>query len=170
MSISALAETASPPRVIPGPTRHFTPDMIDDWLLGRLEKVWPGRTEAYWRGRFGGFLQSNDYLMLCNDRAVMVAERKMHPITSAATVWVLFCWSRDTLPGEWLEKSKVMPMIELYRGARRWLTDMNGERMLCGLCDDLRYDHLADQWLMQRAAEGGLVVDLRPYKAKGGGL
>jgi hypothetical protein len=160
-----MANAAAPLELPPvaGPIRRFTADMLDEWLFGRLEKMWPGHPEAYWRGRFLGFEQSNDYLAVRNNRAVLLAERKTQPITGKPMVWVVFCWSRDTADGAWLEVSKARPVIDLYNHCRRWLTDMQGERMLCGLCDDLRGDHIMRLWVVGKTTDGIPVVDVRPH-------
>jgi hypothetical protein len=148
----------------PGPIRRLSADAIDDWLLGRLEKIWPGHPPAYWRGRFLGFQASNDYLSICNDRAVLVASRLQHPISAHPFVVVWFCWSRDTREGDWLAIDRSQPMINLYNHCRRWMTEMDGERMLLGMCDDLRGDHIVKQWIEWRGVEGIPVVDVRPYR------
>lgn len=147
-----------------GPIRRFTVDMIGDWMLERIETVWPGRPSAHWLGLFAGFQASNDYLCICNDRAVLLAERKLHPMAAAPMVYVVFCWSRDTEPGNWLADKKGQPVFDLYNACRRWLTEMGGERMICGLCDDLRGDRIAKLWLGWRGTEGVPVIDVKPYR------
>lgn len=162
----AAADPAPDTKLVSGPIRRFTAAMIDPWLIDRIEKVWPSRTEQYWRNLLAGFMASNDYLFICNDRAVLLAERKPQPMAARPMVWVIFCWSRDTKPGEWLSDKLCQPVIELYNYTRRWMTEMDGERMLCALCDDIRGDRTVRLWLEWRAVQGAPVVSALPYAAK----
>jgi hypothetical protein len=41
---------------------------------------------------------------------------------------------------------------------------MGGERMICGICDDLRGDSIARFLIEQGSADGAPLVDVGPYK------
>lgn len=131
-----MAESAPPPLSKGGAIRRFTADMIDRWFLDRLEKVRPGLSAANWIGRFAGFQASNDYLCICNDRVVLFASRQQQPITGSWLVVVWFCWSRDNDEFGRLINKYHPAAQALYDFCRRWLSDMGGERMICGLSDD----------------------------------
>ena len=158
-----------PPETIPekpvwqrkSPTRKFTADMIDPWLRERLEIKWPGHSDAWWHGKFRFWEQSNEFLCIYNDRAVLLAERKNHPITNRPEAEVIFCWSRDA-EGSWLVRDKSTPVMPLYWEMRRWISDQGGERFWCGLCDDLRGDTIARLMIEQGPATGmvGVVVEI----------
>jgi hypothetical protein len=145
------------------PIRKFTADMLDPWMLERLNLIWPGHADVTWRGRFLAFQASNEYHCICNDRAVLLAERIRQPMTGKPIVMVVLCWSRDA-DKAWLPRDKGQPCVALYNDCRRWLTDMGGERMICGICDDLRGDSIARFLIEQGSADGAPLVDVGPYK------
>lgn len=147
-----------------GPIRRMTADDIDPWMVRRLDMVWPGSTAARWRSLMTGFSSSNDYLAVCNDSCVMLAERKPHPMAAKPMVWVVFAFSRETAEGDWLVVDRSRPLIQLYMHCRRWLTDMGGERMICGLCDDLRSDTIESAWVGKQVVDGGRAIYARPYQ------
>lgn len=151
------------PWQVKSPVRRFTADMIDPWFLDRLEKVWPGHSAATWRGRFLGFGQSNEYLPICNDRAVLLAVALRQPMTGQPIVMEVLAWSRDATEG-WLSRDKSQAVFALYARCRQWLSGMKGERMVLGLCSDVRGDTIARHMIEEGGAEGAPLVDVGPYK------
>lgn len=151
------------PWAIKSAIRRFTADMIDPWFLGRLEKIWPGHSAATWRGRFLGFGQSNEYLPICNDRAVLLAMVIRQPMTGKPIVMEVLAWSRDATEG-WIQRDQGQAIFELYRHCRRWMTDMGGERVVLGVCSDLRGDTIARVMIEQNGGGGAPLVDVGPYR------
>lgn len=152
------------PRGAHGPIRRLAGDEIDAWFLGRLAAMWPGSSEQTWRGKLAGYGMSNDYLCIRNDRAVLIAQRRLSPLSGKWLVDVLLCWSRDgdgdaDGSGGWLPSSYAGPVLALYNFCRQWLTDMRGERIVAGMCDDLRGDLLMKLMPQERRAP---LVELKP--------
>jgi hypothetical protein len=156
-AVSNIGDT--PPWAVKSLTRRFTADMIDSWLLGRLNKIWPGVADVTWRGRFLAFGQSNEYLPICNDRAVLLAEIRRQPMSGRPIVWEVLAWSRDA-EDDWLPREKGQALFALYQHARQWMDGMNGERLILGVCSDLRGDTIARVMIEQGNAHGGPLVDI----------
>lgn len=144
--------------------RRFTAEMMDDWFYRRLDAQWPGTARAVWHGRFVAFGMSNEYLPLCNDRAVLLAQVWHNPLTARPVVIEILAWSRDVEDDYWLSRENSRPLIALYNHCRRWLTGMRGERMVIGVCSDVRGDALGSMMLGDSVDDGGPLVDVGPYR------
>jgi hypothetical protein len=131
-------ETAAP-RL---PIQRFTADMVDEWLIGRLNDLWPGRPELHWRNKIADFARSNDYLLITNGEAVLCAMKLTHPVSNMPMPIEVFAFSRSARlthdgTGNWTIPDHDGGLADLYRYARAWLRSMKAFRMVCGTCSDM---------------------------------
>lgn len=140
---------------------RFTQDMVDEWLLMRLNDMWPNRSESYWRGKIAGIAASNDFLFITNGPAVLCMMQFAHAMTARPLVVEVFGWARAARvstdgTGDWIVPGQVdRPLGELYRHAREWMRSMKGFRMIAGTCSDLAPACLKDE------LRGHYMVDAR---------
>jgi len=139
-------------RMLANPIVAFTPAMVDEWMLSRLEDRWPGYTEATWRGKFAGFSGSNDYLFVTNGDSVLLMMKMAHQITMKPVIMEIFGWSRSAIQtkdgvGNWWfggDYKRERPLFDLYRHAKGWMKGMSAVRIIAGTCSDLAPSRLKE--------------------------
>ena len=142
----------------PLPIMRLTPEMVDDWLLGRLAATWPMRSPGYWRDRIADLSRSNDVLLITNGAAVLCAIRMPHLMSGIPEVTEIFVFSRAAQPTEEgisIPEEHHGPVVELYHRAREWQIEMGASRMVIGRCSDLTVGE------MRRYLKGRYLMDVR---------
>jgi hypothetical protein len=130
----------------PLPIQRFTVDMVDQWLIERINAAWPDRkwSERDLRGRIADLARSNDVLLITNGSAVLCAVRTPHLMAGVAEVHEVFAFSRSARPspdgsGKWRipDTDALAALVDLYRRAREWKTEMGAVGMVACKCSDL---------------------------------
>lgn len=122
--------------------RRMSPEALDSWLLMRLNDQWGERPERMWRDKFANFAASNDYLLITNDQAVLLAMVYRDPITMKHLVMERFVWCRasDKKDGMWQISPRSYEEGELaglYRYLRDWARSFGAARLYVGYCSDM---------------------------------
>ncbi len=128
------------------PIRRWAIADFDDWLLERLVHRWGGVSLA-WQRKFLGF-QSNDYLLITNEDAVLLAMQQRHVMIAQPICMEVFAWSRDATLKNGIYDSAGNALRPLYRQMKEWARGMNATRIYTGVCSD--YPHSTVQEIMGR--------------------
>lgn len=130
----------------PLPIRRFMPADVDDWLIERLNAAW-GRRD--WRALIQANASSNDVLLITNDSAALCAVRTRHLMAGVPEVHEVFAFSRYARlaqdgSGNWTipDESALKALVDLYRRAREWKTEMGAVGMVVCKCSDLTVSDL----------------------------
>ena len=134
--------------------RRWSPDDFDEWLLTRLLHRWQG-TEWFWKNKFTGFTQGNDYLFITNGGATLLAMQQRHlmigkPIVSEVFAWARAAPIRDGVYGATQKTDEGDALKPLYRRLRQWGKAMDATRVYVGVCSDIVPSTLRE-WIGDRS-------------------
>lgn len=124
------------------PIRRWTIDDFDDWLLERLTHRWGGASIA-WQRKFLG-LQGNDYLLITNGDAVLLAMQQRHVMIAQPICMEVLAWARDATLKNGIYDSAGNSLRPLYHRMKEWARGMNATRIYAGVCSDYPYSSVQE--------------------------
>jgi hypothetical protein len=137
----AVVEESAPIPDLSQP-RRWQIDDLDPWLLERINFRWPEH-ERVMRGLLTNYAASNEFLLITNGEAVLLAETKLHAMSRKIVVMEVFAFCREANVKDGvygLDDARGIggaALRALYRQLREWAKSMSATRVYVGVCSDL---------------------------------
>lgn len=108
------------PEPVPLPeVRRWRQSDFDEWLSAELMSRWGGNP-IMWRNKLVNMAASNDYLLITNEAAVLLAMQQPHPLSGKPVVMEVFAFGRDG------DEAAIAFLCERMRG---WARALNTEAL-----------------------------------------
>jgi hypothetical protein len=122
--------------------RRWNLNDLDPWLTERLNFRWPNGDRVL-RGLLANYSAGNEFLLITNGEAVLLAETKLHAISRKLVVMEVFAFCREANVKDGvygLDDARGIggaALRALYRQMREWAKSMSATRVYVGVCSDL---------------------------------
>lgn len=141
--VERQAEAAAKHQDVPPPAGNMRRFQLPDldrhgrWLVERLSKAYPHRTERELMGWLRGLLYSNEFMFLYQDHAVALAVMtRAHPLEQKPIVQEMFVFAKEGHDRE---------AVAFYGEFVRWAKNMGVETIIVEAMSDVSHDAIKEK-------------------------